>query len=154
MFRIRKLHDAVSPANRDALDQVRAIMRAQFPRSREEDLHKVEQQLRDPLQFRYRSILFVVENARGQVRGFAVLLHLTDLNVAFLELISTAPDTAGGGIGGVLYEAVREEVEALGLDALFFECSVDDPKVVVDQALLRENQSRLRFYGAMARVRS
>ncbi len=146
MFRIRKIHDAVSPANRDALEQVRAIIRAQFPRARDEDLDKVEQQLRDPLHFRYRSILFVVENARGLVRGFAMLLHLTDLNVAFLELISAAPETTGGGIGGVLYEAVREEVEALGLHALFFECSVDDPNVIVDQVLLRQNQSRLRFY--------
>jgi acetoin utilization deacetylase AcuC-like enzyme/GNAT superfamily N-acetyltransferase len=146
MFRIRKIHDAVSPANRDALEQVRAIIQAQFPRARDEDLDKVEQQLRDPLHFRYRSILFVVENARGQVRGFAMLLHLSDLNVAFLELISAAPETTGGGIGGVLYEAVREETEALGLEALLFECSVDDPNVIVDQALLRQNQSRLRFY--------
>ncbi|MES0872963.1 hypothetical protein [Sinimarinibacterium thermocellulolyticum] len=68
MFRIRKIHDAVSPANRDALEQVRAIIRAQFPRPREEDLDKVEQQLRDPLRYRYRSILFVAENVRGQVR--------------------------------------------------------------------------------------
>jgi acetoin utilization deacetylase AcuC-like enzyme/GNAT superfamily N-acetyltransferase len=146
MFRIRKIHDAVSPANRDAIEQVRVIIRAQFPRARDEDLDKVEQQLRDPLHFRYRSVLFVVENARGQVRGFAMLLHLTDLNVAFLELISTAPETGGGGIGGVLYETVREEVDALGVVALFFECSVDDPKVIVDPVQLRDNQSRLRFY--------
>ena len=31
MFRIRKIHDAVSPRNREAIEQIQAIMHGQFP---------------------------------------------------------------------------------------------------------------------------
>ncbi len=146
MFRIRKIHDEVTPANCEAIAQVRRIIQAQFPTARPQDLEKVSRQLQDPLRYRYRSILFVAENANGQVKGFAMLLHLTDLRVAFLELISAAPGTTGSGLGGVLYETIREEAQLLGARGLFFECSVDDPAVVIDPDLLRQNRNRIRFY--------
>lgn len=146
MFRIRKIHDEVSVANREAIAQVRKIIKAQFPKARPQDLEKLGRQLHDPLHYRYRSVLLVVESAHGQVRGFAMLLHLTDLRMAFLELISAAPGTTGAGIGGVLYQALREEARALGAQGLFFECSVDDDDVVRDPELLKQNRSRLRFY--------
>ncbi|HEY1078175.1 MAG TPA: histone deacetylase family protein [Fontimonas sp.] len=144
MLRIRKIHDGLTPANRDALEQVRDILRTQFPTTRPQDVEKLSLQLHDPARYRYRSVLFVADNARGRVRGFAMLLHFADLNVAFLELISTAPRTAG--IGGPLYETVREECQLLGVGGLYFECSVDDPALVEDPEALRQNRDRMRFY--------
>jgi len=146
MFRIRKVYDDISVANRDAIAQVLSIMRQQFSNLRPEDLDNLPRQLHDPMRYRYRTILFVGENAAGRVRGFAVLLHMPDLNIAYLELISTAPGKTGGGIGGVLYERIREEATALKVAGLFFECSVDDPDVCSDPAILKQNASRLRFY--------
>lgn len=146
MFRIRKLHDTVSSANQDAIAQVLDILKAQFPTARKEDFEKLPQQLHDPLKYRYRSILFVAENGRGKVRGFAMMLHLPDLRVACLELISAAPGSAGGGIGGILYERVRDEARALHLKGLFFECSADDPQLITNPEILAQNRARMRFY--------
>ncbi|MDH5299291.1 MAG: acetylpolyamine amidohydrolase, partial [Desulfobulbaceae bacterium] len=146
MFRIRKVYDDTSAANRDAIAQVLAIMRQQFPNVRDEDLDKLPNQLHDPMRYRYRTILFVTENAYGKLKGFAVLLHMPDLNIAYLELISAAPGKTGGGIGGVLYERIRDEAKALRVSGLFFECSVDDPEVCADPGTLKQNSSRLRFY--------
>lgn len=145
MFRVLKVYDDASPANRDAIAQVRAIIESQFPSSRPSDLDKVARQLRDPMHYRYRSILLVVENAAGKVRAFAMLLHLTDLNIAFLELISTAVDSGSGGVGGVLYELVREEALALKVHGLFLECSVDDERIK-DPVILKKNIRRMKFY--------
>jgi acetoin utilization deacetylase AcuC-like enzyme/GNAT superfamily N-acetyltransferase len=145
MFRVRKVYDDASPANRDAIAQVQQIIADQFPTARPCDLSKVPQQLNDPLHYRYRSILLIVENAGGKVRGFAMLLHLTDLNIAFLELISTAADSSSGGIGGMLYELVREEALSLGAAGLYLECNIDDARVT-DAARLRQNRQRMRFY--------
>jgi len=146
MFRIRKIYDVTSAANRDAIEQVQEIMRRQFPRTRSKDLSKLPRQLNDPLQYQYRTILFVAENAVGKVKGFATLLHMSDINIAYLELISAAPGKSGGGIGGVLYDRVREEALSLGVLGIFLECSVDDPALINDPEILKENARRLKFY--------
>lgn len=146
MIRIRKIYDDTSAANRDAIAQAQVILRKQFPRARPVDLEKLPKQLHDPVQYRYRSILFVAESVTGKVKGFAVMLHMPDLGIAYLELISAAPGRTGGGIGSVLYEWLREEARSLGVQGLFFECSVDDPAFVTDPVLLKQNITRLRFY--------
>jgi len=146
MFRIRKLYDTVSSANREAMEQVLEILRVQFPKARKEDFEKIPQQLNDPLKYRYRSILFVAENGRGKVRGFAMLLHLPDIHIGCLELISAAPGRTGGGVGGILYEQIREEALSLNLSGLFFECSVDDPERITDPEILMQNRNRMKFY--------
>lgn len=120
MFRIRKIYDDTSAANRDAIEQVKGIMRKQFPLTRKEDLDKIVMQLHDPVRYRYRSVLFVGENAAGVVKGFAMMLHMPDLNIGYLELLSAAPGATGGGVGGALYEHVREEANNLGVRGLFF----------------------------------
>jgi len=146
MFRIRKIFDDVSPANRDAIAQVVDILKAQFPRTRVNDIEKLPKQLHDPMHYRYRSILLVAEDEHGRVRGFAVLLHMPDIRIAYLELISAAPGRTGGGIGSALYERIREEAAALKVQGLFFECSVDEPHLVHDPEALKQNIARLRFY--------
>ena len=81
MFRIRKIFDDTLAANKDAIDQVLAIMRKQFPNARPEDFEKIRRQLHDPMQYKYRSILFVAEDSRDKVKGFAMLLHMPDLGI-------------------------------------------------------------------------
>ena len=83
MFRIRKVFDPLSPGNRETIEQVRTILAAQFPTARQVDLQKIPDQLLDPLRYRYRSLLLVAENSRGKVRGFAVALHFTDINILY-----------------------------------------------------------------------
>jgi len=52
----------------------------------------------------------------------------------------------GGGVGGGLYERVREEAFAMKAIGLFFECLPDDPKLCRDPEMLKQNVARLRFY--------
>jgi len=146
MFRIRTLYDDTTAANREAIAQVMAINRRQFLNAKTHGLEHLAEQLRDPMRFDYRSILLVVENGSDRVRGYALLLHMPDLDIAYLDLISTAPDRSGGGIGALLYQRIREEAVALGATYLFFECSIDDPSVISDTTTLEQNRRRLKFY--------
>jgi acetoin utilization deacetylase AcuC-like enzyme/GNAT superfamily N-acetyltransferase len=146
MFRIRKIYDTTSPSNRKAIEQVQDILRSQFPKAHAKDLAKLPQQLIDPMKYQYRSILLVAEDGMGRVKGFAMLLHLPDIEIVYLELVSAAPGGTGGGIGSALYERVREEALALNVYGIFFECSVDDPAAVTEPETLRQNVARLRFY--------
>lgn len=146
VFRIRKIEDDIAPANREAIRQVVEIMRQQFPRITQADLDKLPRQLHDPFRYKYRSILFVAEDQVAHVKGFALLLHMTDLNICYLELLSTAPGRTGGGVGTVLYERAREEAGWLKVLGLFYECKADVPELVADPAELKVNQARMRFY--------
>jgi acetoin utilization deacetylase AcuC-like enzyme/GNAT superfamily N-acetyltransferase len=146
MFRIRRIYDYTLPVERTLLDQVRAMLRAQFPGIADREIDDIQDHLRNPMAYKYRTILFVAENARGDLRGFAILLHLSDLDACYLDFMSAAPGRSGGGIGGALYERVREEARNLGADGLFCECLPDDPALCKDPKTLQQNASRMRFY--------
>ncbi|HQO81579.1 MAG TPA: acetylpolyamine amidohydrolase [Deltaproteobacteria bacterium] len=146
MFRIRRVYDDSIPIDRDAVSQVQAILRSQFASLPESEIRKLPQTLRNPLKFRFRSILFVADDSRARVKGFALLLHAPDLNFCFLDFISVDPGLRGGGIGGALYERVRDESRVLKAVGLFFESLPDEPGLCRDRALLKQNRARLRFY--------
>ena len=146
VFRIRKIHDDTGQANRDAIAQVQQILGSQFAGVDPDEIAELPKKLRDPLKYRFRTILFVAESGQGQVKGCALLLHAPDLGFCYLDYISAAAGTTGGGIGGALYERVREEALALGAIGLFFECLPDDPALSPDSTIRAQNAARLKFY--------
>ena len=146
MFRIRRIYDEVLPANRNALDQVKAIMRSRFATVPAEEIDQLGRHLRDPFLKRFLTILFVAENLRQRVQGFAFLLHEPQVRFCYLDWIATKAGMASGGIGGALYARVRQEAAAFGARGLFFESLPDDAALCPNEALLIENRKRLRFY--------
>ncbi|MGH7476629.1 MAG: GNAT family N-acetyltransferase [Longimicrobiales bacterium] len=145
MIRIRRVYDDVAEADRAAIREAQQILRSQFSVP-EANVRALPQALRDPLSSRFRSILFVAQDARGSVRGFALLRHAPDLRFCYLDFISAAEGQTGRGIGGALYERLREEAAALGTIGIFLECLPDDPELCSDPEQRRLNARRLRFY--------
>lgn len=146
MFRIRPIYDTRLPVDRHAVEKAQEILRERFPLLAEEDVEQLPELLANPFIKHYRSILFVAEDGRANVRGFALLCHFADLHFCYLDFVSVSVKHGGGGIGSALYERIREEARALGDTALFFECLPDEPELCRDPAILKENVARLRFY--------
>ena len=146
MFRIRRVYDDITPANKDAITEVQNILRAQFPRLLKRTVAKLPDQLRNPLKYRFRAIIFVADGVKGHIDGFALLLHEPTLKFCYLDYISAAKKMTGGGIGGALYERVREEALDLDTIGLFFECLPDDPCLSRNPETRKVNAARLRFY--------
>ncbi|MGF1630784.1 MAG: GNAT family N-acetyltransferase [Kiloniellaceae bacterium] len=147
MLRIRKISDSHTPANRSAVEEALSIIRVQFPGMPGDEVAKLPDQLDNPFRHRFVAKLLVAEDARGRVKAVALLLHDPDLAFSYLEVISVAPGgRAGSGIGGALYDRVREEAENLGSTGLYYECLPDDPAKSPDSKLRRQNASRLTFY--------
>jgi acetoin utilization deacetylase AcuC-like enzyme len=146
MFRIRRVYDDITPANKDAITEVQDILRAQFPGLSKRDIAKLPKQLRNPLKYRFRSILFVAEGTKGRVNAFALLSHEPVLKFCYLDYISASEQKTGGGIGSALYERVREEALDLNTIGIFFECLPDDPRLSRDPEIRKQNVARLRFY--------
>jgi acetoin utilization deacetylase AcuC-like enzyme/GNAT superfamily N-acetyltransferase len=146
MIRIRRIFDDSTPIDKKEILQVQVILREQFPLVSEADVQKLPEMLRNPLKYLFRSILFVADNLKGNVKGFALLNHAPGLRFCYLDFISTTKKAMGGGVGSALYERVREEANALSAKGVFFECLPDDPVVCRVPAIIKDNISRLRFY--------
>ena len=146
MFRIRRIFDDVVPANQHALEQVRAILRSQFELLDRQKIDRIPELLRDPLKYRFRSILYVAEDHRSTVRGLAMLDHDADLKFCYLDYLASDRKLAGRGVGGALYDRIRSEALSLGVVGVFFECLPDDPKLCRNPDVLKQNKARLRFY--------
>ncbi len=146
MFRIRRVADAFLPANRNAVEQVFSIIKAQFPDISEEKIREIREQLINPLQYRFSAILVVAEDGNINVRGFALMFYMPDRKFCFLDYIAVKLGKTSSGVGGALYERIREEAKSLYVTGIFMECLPDDPDLCNNPSLLEQNKSRLAFY--------
>jgi len=144
MLKIRRIYDDVLTVNQDALRQVKTLLRSRIGEIRSEEIEEISRKLRNPFKQRFRPILFVAENMRRKVLGFAMLLHEPQIGFCYLDWIAT--QNTSGGLGGTLYDHVRREAAILDVKGLFFECLPDSIETCPDEKLLKENRARLRFY--------
>jgi acetoin utilization deacetylase AcuC-like enzyme/GNAT superfamily N-acetyltransferase len=145
MFRIRRIADDWTPANAAAIAQAEAILRQQFPGARPGEFD-FGQRLRSGAGDRIQPILFVAEKADDQVQGAALVLHAPELSLVFLDYLASQPGRRGRGIGGALYQRLREFALDVGALGIFLESLPDDPALCRDPDKRRQNADRLRFY--------
>lgn len=146
MIRIRKITNPYLEANIRKIEAVKEIIRVQFPAVSERKISDLDEQFVDPLKHRYQSSLFIAEDIHERVKAFALLLYMPDIGFCFLDYIAASPDSSSSGLGGALYERIREEAISLDAIGLFFECLPDDPLLCKDQQTLEQNRRRLAFY--------
>lgn len=145
-FRIRMVPDDLYPMNQQAVKKVIEILKSQF---QDENPHKIDslpELLKNPLKYKFRTLLFVAEDLKGKLKACAVLSHAPDLQFAFLDYLATSKDFASSGMGGALYERAREIAEKLKVVGLFMECLPDELQLCNDNSLIKDNRARLKFY--------
>ncbi|MFZ0390787.1 MAG: GNAT family N-acetyltransferase [Calditrichia bacterium] len=146
MFLIRRIYDDIVPVNREAISKVQQMLDEQIPGLHRDDIRSIPEKLRNPLKHGFQSILYVAEKSQGNLQGFAFLLHETDLNFHYLEYISSARKLSGRGIGGALYQRVRQHARNSNTTGIFIECLPDDPELSPNPEKRKQNMQRLRFY--------
>ncbi len=146
MIRIRRIADDAARIDRDAIEAAVRLLREAFPAARPGEFETLAPLLRRGGPEHVRPFLLVAENGMGRVRGAAILWHMPDVRVLWLDYIARAEGARGAGVGGALYQRARELAAGLNASALLCECLPDDPKVVTDPALRAANARRLRFY--------
>ena len=146
MFRIRRIPDDLAARNAAALEEVRAILRHHFPGAPVRDIDGISEQLRNPFRDKLRTLLYIAEREDERVIGCALVRHASDLDFVFLDYLATADGRAGSGVGGALYQRVREAAATLGAEGIFLEVLPDDPALCAIDSLMADNRSRLRFY--------
>jgi acetoin utilization deacetylase AcuC-like enzyme/GNAT superfamily N-acetyltransferase len=147
MIRIRRISNPYLETNLRSLEKVKEIIRSQFPLVPVRKIDKIENQMVDPLGYQYQTSLFIAEGVNDAIRGLVVLSYMSDLQFCFLDYIAVDAEKTSSGIGGALYERVREEANSLDAFGIFFECLPDDPELCHGaEEILVQNRKRLAFY--------
>jgi hypothetical protein len=146
MFRIQRVTETSSLRNRTRIEEVLALIQAQFPGLDEDAISSIPTKLENPFKDQFRYILFVAEGERRQLKGCALFSHSPELKFCFVDYVCAAFKKTGGGVGGALYDRMRQEAKNLKACGVFFECLPDDPKLSPDPKIRKGNQARLRFY--------
>ncbi len=146
MFRIRKITNPFLEGNIKSVERIKEIIRLQFPALQANEIENISQQMVNQVKKKYQTSLVVADDFSGNIRGFAILLYMSDLKFCYLDLIAVTPGKPTSGVGGAIYERIREEAASLGTLGLFFECLPDDPMLCRDTSIIDQNMKRLAFY--------
>jgi NAD-specific glutamate dehydrogenase len=75
MFRIRRIFDDVIKRDREAIAQVQDILRKQFSALDNSEIDRLVRKLKNPLKYRFKTVLFIADDKQGRVKGFALVQH-------------------------------------------------------------------------------
>ena len=145
MIRFRSIHDFTNRTDQKAFAEARLLFRKAFPYEHE-GIDLIERMLRKREGLDFVPIFLVAESSTGEVIGISFVFYFSELRVGYLQYIASDPERAMRGIGGALYEALRELLVARGAQALFLDVPPDDPEKMSDTELLAVNRKRIRFY--------
>ena len=127
--------------------EVQRIFRSYFGTAYATYADTIPELLRRQSELGLRTIIITAEDPRArQVVAFAIALHYLDINATLLDFIVVDPTVRQRGIGGALYEALREYLQRLGTTGLYLEVRPDSAELEPDPARRRENRARIRFY--------
>jgi acetoin utilization deacetylase AcuC-like enzyme/GNAT superfamily N-acetyltransferase len=143
---IRFVHLYDADHERRRMTEVQRIFRSYYGAAYGDYADRIPDLLRRQAELGHRTILITAEKAMGKILAFALAFHYTDLNATLLDFIVVDPTVRQRGIGGALYEALREYLIRLGSSGLYFEVRPDSAELEPDPARRRENRARIRFY--------
>lgn len=149
MLRIQNIQDTISESNKLYISQVQEIIRRQMPNESEKNIDAIIDYLKNPMKYRFRAMLYVADDYSGAVRGFALLLHFSDLNFFLLDYLLASGGDKSEGLMEALYRRVREDAMELQAQGVFIESGPDSAKLCSDTDTLESNIEEMMFYEFM-----
>ena len=107
MFRIRKISNPFFEGNKHTIERINGIIRAQFPALQEKFIKDIYDHMVNPDKTKSSTFLMVADDFKGNIRGFAVFMHISGLKICFLDLLAVNPGRPTSGVGGAIYERVK-----------------------------------------------
>jgi hypothetical protein len=66
----------------------------------------------NPEEKRYQTSVVIADDLRGNIRGLAIMMFMSDLKFCYLDFLAVTQGRPTSGVGGTIYERVREEAVA------------------------------------------
>jgi acetoin utilization deacetylase AcuC-like enzyme/GNAT superfamily N-acetyltransferase len=143
-IRFVHIHDPILAPQR--LAEVQRIFRSYYGEAYENYAERIPELLRRQGEQGQRTILLTADQDGGHVAAFALAFHYADLNATLLDFLVVDPEVRRRGVGGALYDALRDYLSRMGSRGLYYEARPDDPELESDPMMRKENRSRIAFY--------
>ncbi len=143
---IRRIYNHLTESNRKVLNQCKLILLSQFPYLSKSEADAILHDAGNSSHPDFSYLVIVAEGRNQQVLGVAIASHFRKENFIFLDYIATRQHRISGGIGGALYERLRDEAAAIGTVGVFFDCLPDEKELCTDATERKQNSARLKFY--------
>ena len=111
MFRISHVLGSHREHDRRCIAEIQVLFEAAFP-DLARDGDYVARKFLDQSSRGYPSILLAAHGAGDRVVGFALADYFESIGYAYLDFIVAKAGLRGRGLGGALYEALREDLIA------------------------------------------
>ena len=145
MIRFRRLFDLSNEREKQKFEEIRGLFVAAFP-AETEAIDRIRATMSQPLARAFEPVLIVAENQRQRVVGLSFVFYFAELRYGYLQYIASDPGQSGRGVGGALYDAMREVLVGKGARGLFLDVPPDHPDKVDDPKRLAINRRRIKFY--------
>lgn len=145
MIRFRRLFDVTSDRDRRQVDAIRKVFAEAFPYDPSAGDRFIEEVMRLK-KADYEPIVLIAEDDKHTVLGFAIAMYFQDIRFAYLIYIASDLGRPARGVGGAVYEALRELLDHKGAKGLFLDAGPDDVAKLKEPDLLAVNKKRMKFY--------
>ena len=145
MISFQQIHDPDSEGGRLLLEQARGVFRRAFPHE-PEGIDRIARLLDKRASLDFDPLLLVALGDKRTVTGLAFVFFFPSIRMGYLQYIASDPDIRGRGIGGALYEAIRELVIARHGKAMLLDIPPVDADAIDEPERLALNRKRLDFY--------
>ena len=100
MIRIRRISNPYLEVNLRKVEKVKEIILFQFPVISRKKIEETIGLLINPLKYKYQTALFIAEDIKDVVKGFAILLYFPDIKFCYLDYLAVSPKQTTSGFGG------------------------------------------------------
>lgn len=144
MIRFRRLFNLETETDQRQFAAVERIFHAAFP-SEKEASESIRRYLVTPPR-EFEAVLLLAEDKRDNVIGLTFTYYFADARFGYLQYIASDPQRPARGIGGALYEALREYLRRKGAHGLLLDVPPDRADKLKEPERLAVNRKRMRFY--------
>ena len=145
MIRFQRIFALSTEPERRIFDEARELFREAFP-SEKSAIDRIEKMIVDRARLDFLPVMLVSMDAKRHVTGLTFTYFFPEIQFAYLQYIASDPQRPARGLGGALYESLRELLKQKGARGLLLDVPPVEPEKLDDPARVAVNRKRMRFY--------
>ena len=145
MIRFRRIFDFETDIDRRQFTEIQELFNEQFP-AEATSVERIEWMLLNRAKLSFEPILLVAENRSHNVTGMTFTYYFPEVRFGYLQYIASHAGRPARGIGGALYEALRELLSHKNARGLLLDVPPDEKEKLPEPERLPVNRKRMRFY--------
>ena len=145
MIRFQRIFELTTEPERRIFDQVRELYCKAFP-SEQPAIDRIERMIINRARLDFLPVLLVSVDDKRIVTGLTFTYYFPDLQFGYLQYIASDPQRPSRGLGGALYESLRELLTLKGARGLLLDVPPVESAKLKDPTRAAVNRKRMRFY--------